>query len=745
MSKTKTTQISFPVTGMHCASCASNIQRRLNKTPGVAAAFVNYGSEQATVKYDPKTTSEAKIGAAVEKLGYRAHLHSDGSQDAAEAQRAAELLQMRRQLIWAGSLTGLLWLVTMMPGLPERLSSPLVMWLLATPVQFGVGRRYYQSAWSALKNFTANMDTLVVLGTSVAYFYSLAVWLGSEQLSSLGIEGQVYFETSATILTLILLGKYLELRAKGQTTQAIKALLKLQPARATKQVEGAWTVVAIDAVNTGDLLMVKPGEKLPVDGQVVDQISTVDESMVTGESLPVTKKKGDQVIGGTVNLTGSLIIKATKVGPDSFLAQVIAMTQAAAGSRPPIQKLVDQISAVFVPAVIMLAGLTFGIWLVFGPQPVVPHAINAMVAVLIIACPCALGLATPMSLMVGVGRGAKMGILVKDAEVFEIAPRLKALVLDKTGTLTLGQPRVNQVLMARQLTAEQRQEYGEIWTSLTQHSRHPLSQAVFSWLRRKFAGTRNLTLTDVPGSGIEAKVGKSLYLIGSPAWMTRLKKQIPEEIASAVAEWQSQAQTVVMGAVDGQVLCAFGIRDQLRPRAADAMGALKELKISPIMITGDNRVTAKVIAKAAGLDQVFSEKLPEEKAELIFKLRQKYKTVGMAGDGINDAPALAAADVSMAMGGGTHVAVQSAAIVLLNNEITLIPRTIRLAIAVMSNIRQNLAWAFGYNLVLIPVAMGLLYPVWGITLNPMLAALAMAGSSVSVVLNALRLQKVKLG
>ncbi len=733
-------RVIFPISGMHCASCAANIGRTLRKDQGIIDASVNYGSEQALVEYDETQTSEKKISESVAKLGYTAHIGEKNSDDLMEQERKQDLSLLRQKLTVAGFLTVILLFGAMLPFAPDVLKNMWVAAILATPVQFWAGWQYYRSAWSALRNRLANMDTLIALGTSVAYFFSLGVVLFETQLERLGVEAHVYFEVSATIITLILLGKFLELRAKGQTSEAIKKLLGLQAKTARVIRDGKELMVPLDQVQVGDSLLIKPGEKVPVDGTILEGESALDESLVTGESLPVNKAQGDKVIGSTLNLSGSFTMRAKKVGAATLLAQIVDLVRTAQGSRAPIQQLVDVVSSYFVPTVILLALGTFLVWFNFGPEPVFVRALISLISVLIIACPCALGLATPTSIMVGVGKGAQNGILIRDAEALQAASQVDTIVLDKTGTLTEGKPKV--VAVEIEDAAKEKGGIESIIMGVESLSHHPLAQAVVSYYaaaNTKPAKVANFK--DHSGKGVAGTVDGQPVIIGTIKFLEEQKIPLTGKPNS---DWTSQGWSVAFVAVGGRLAASLAIADTLKPAAAQTIQTLKKLGLHTIMLTGDNKQTAESIAKKAGVDEVIAEVLPTEKEAVIAELKAKGKRVVMIGDGINDAPALAAADVGMAMGGGTDVAIESAGITLLRSDIALVPAALKLSRATMNNIKQNLVWAFGYNVILIPVAMGILYPFTGLQLNPILASGAMALSSVSVVTNALRLRGVKL-
>lgn len=761
MQKSKT--LSFHISGMHCVSCAANVSRKLNKTEGVIDAQVNYANEQATVTVDEATFDEKKAAHVVKSLGYTAHIGMHDHSDLSEKERTEELQKIKVQLLVSSVLTTLLLIGAMLPFAPAVLKNAFVMFVLATPVQFWVGKRYYQSAWSALLNRTTNMDTLIALGTSVAYFYSVIVVFlmqafGTEFLMKFGIEEHMYFETSATIITLILLGKFLEIRAKGQTSQALKKLIGLQ-AKTAHLVENYGkdsekiVEISIEKVQVGDILQVKPGEKVPVDGEIVAGESSLDESMVTGESLPVAKKTKDSVIGATINSSGSFKMKAVKVGSETMLSNIIELVKQAQGSRPPIQKLVDQVSSIFVPIVIVLAILTFFLWFFLGPQPVLIRSLISMIAVLIIACPCALGLATPTSLIVGVGLGAEKGILIKNAESLEVANKVTTILFDKTGTITKGKPEVQEIAFQKGISNTQQSKIHQVINDVEKLSHHPLANAVVNYYEAKAQTNKSVAqaakikisqFLDVSGKGVEAQVDGVELLIGTQDFVMSKKVKIADSILEAASQRQNVGQTVSYVVYGKQLVAYISIADSIKEDAMKVVSQLTAMNITSLMVTGDNQKTAESIAKQAGIQTVYAQVLPEDKEKKVAELRKKGEIVAFVGDGINDAPALAAADVGIAMGGGTDVAIESAGITLLRSDVTLVPQAIKLSKITMQNIKQNLVWAFGYNILLIPVAMGMLYPIWGIQLNPILASAAMALSSVSVVTNALRIKTVKL-
>jgi len=770
-------QAELPITGMTCASCVNRVEKALRRVPGVLEASVNLSSETASVTYTPASTGFAELKAAVERAGYGVIEAPGGAEHAPEdveaAARAAELADKRRKLTVAVALGLPLFVLSMardfgliQPWLTpfwaanEALmahdganvhhypaSADILNWIflaLATPVQFFSGRDFYVHAWKALKARTANMDSLIALGSSAAFFYS--VWL----LLSGGV-GHVYFETAALIIALILVGKYLESRAKSQTSAAIKALVGLQPKTARVLRGGAEVEVPIAEVRAGEILAVRPGEKVPVDGVITQGGSAVDESMLTGESLPVEKHAGDAVTGATLNRSGAFQMRATRVGRDTALAQIIRLVQQAQGSRAPVQRLVDQVAAVFVPAVIVVALLTFLGWYFVGDVGFREAMIFA-VAVLVIACPCALGLATPTAIMVGTGTGAANGILIKNAESLERAAKLDAVILDKTGTVTAGKPALTDVVVAATapvlagvgaLPAD-----GELLTlaaSAERGSEHPLGEAIVRGAEeRGLPLARPERFRAIAGAGVEAEVDGRAVLVGTMRLMAE-RGVDAAALAAEVDRLQAEGKTAMVVAADGAVLGLVAVADTLKPTSAEAVAALRAAGVEVAMLTGDNRRTAETIGRAVGVGRVLAEVRPEEKAGEVQRAQAEGKVVAMVGDGINDAPALAQADVGIAMGTGTDVAIEAADITLMRGDLRGVAQAIRLSRATMRTIRWNLFWAFAYNVLLIPVAAGALYPLTGWQLSPILAAGAMAFSSVFVISNSLRLRGLRLG
>ena len=719
--------VSFRIGGMHCASCAANIERKLKKVSGVSDAAVNYGAEVAHVTYDPASCKKQTLADVVSSLGYIPHLHD--SEVEAERDMEQTLATLRKKVAIGATLV-LPLLAGAMLHVPI-LDNPWVQLILATPVQFWIGRSFYQSAWSGLKNRVADMDTLVVMGTSVAYGYSVMALV----LATLSARApsDLYFESAAVVIVLVLLGKYLEMRAKGKTGEAIRKLLDLSAKSATVLKNGRPVTVPLAEIMVGDIILVKPGEKIPTDGTITKGETSVDESMITGESLPVEKQVGDIVVGATVNIGGAIEFSVSHVGEDTVLASIVKLVREAQGSRAQIERLADKVSAYFVPIVLVLAALTFLVWFpIAGAQP----ALIRMVAVLVVACPCALGLATPTSIIVATGRAAHLGILIKNAETLEAASKVKHVLFDKTGTLTEGTPSVQ----AKLFIGNDIKGTESIVKAIEERSAHPLATAIAKGL----SGSKEnvVTVKDIPGVGVIAKVNKDVVLIGSATLLAREKVLESRELTAQSKVWGEKGWTIIYVAQNGVDVGRLAVSDTVRQESAATIGAVKALGIVPVMVTGDAQQVADIVAREVGITSVEAGVLPEGKEAIV----QKYQAggVAMVGDGINDAPALAAATVGIAMGGGTDVAIASSGITLLRSDITLVPVVFRLARVTLRNIQENLIWAFGYNIVLIPVAMGVFYPVWHLQLSPMLAGAAMAFSSVSVVTNALRLRKVKV-
>jgi len=753
--------VELPITGMHCANCAAAIERTLRrKVPGVVDAAVNLATERATVRYRPGEATRADIIAAIEWAGYGVVQPAAGSLfDAEQAARQAEIRRQTRAL-WVGLLfTGFIFLIahnwlflfltvygfTSLDHWVYPWWVNFVLWALATPVLLYTGRDYYTGAYKSLRNRTANMDVLVALGASVAYGYSAVVTAGL-------LHAPTYFETAATIVTLIKVGKLLEARARGKTSAALKSLIGLQARTARVERDGGEVDVPIEAVRVGDTVIVRPGEKIPVDGVVIAGHSAVDESMLTGESMPVEKTIGDEVIGATLNRAGRLKIEAVRVGEETALAQIVRLVERAQGSKAPIQAQADRIAAIFVPAVIAIALLTFFGWLATGAT--FTTALVRLVAVLVIACPCALGLATPTAIVVGMGKGAGQGILFRNSAALELAHRVDAVVLDKTGTLTRAEPAVTDVIVhprspLASTPAEAETRILQLAASAERASEHPLAQAIVTAAQERDAPLREPSdFRAIAGQGVSARVDGHRVLLGNRRLMEGEGVAL-DGLDEAARQLQARARTTMWVAVDGRAVAVIGLADTVKPGAAEAVSALKEMGMTVAMLTGDNRATAEAIAAEVGIGRVLADVLPGDKAAAIAALQTEGRTVAMVGDGINDAPALAQADVGIAIGTGTDVAMETAGVTLLGGDLRGVARAVRLSRATMRVIKQNLFWAFAYNALLIPIAAGGLafahgLPVYLRELHPALAAFAMAFSSVTVVSNSLRLRKLTL-
>ncbi len=740
------TSITLHIRGMHCASCAVTIDKVIKNLKGVSEVSVNYANEQALITFDTDQTSEQEINKAIEKLGYSASMQ-DYKKELQDLEQQKQMREFKLKLVVSIVCSSLLMIISMVPFVPDWLHNKWLLLALATPVQFWVGARYYRSAWMALKNSSANMDTLIALGTSVAYFYSVFVVLFESMLQRAGIPPYVYFEASSTIITFIFLGKFLEIRAKQRTSSAIKKLMNLQPKIALVQRDGQWVKTPVEEVKVDDIILIKPGEQIPVDGVIIKGSSTMDESMVTGESMPVFKKERAEVIGGTISTTGSFEMRATKVGAQTTLAKIIVLVQQAQASKAPVQNVVDKISGIFVPVVIVLSVLSFIIWFMFGPQPAFLHALVSMVTVLIISCPCALGLATPTSIMVGIGRGAQEGMLIKGAQILQQAGNINVMIFDKTGTITKGQQEVKDLELAKE-SGFTKEYILSLIAAVEELSGHPVSIAVSTYIRDKQKIKSHVSevknLENISGLGIQANIDNHMVLIGSRKLMEQKNITLTDAATKCALDWSKEARTVSFVAFDNKLVAFFCVADSLRDGVGDTIILLKKMGVEPIMITGDNPISAKAVADSVGITKFFAQVLPEDKEKYVRDQMRNGRIVAMVGDGVNDAPALAAADVGIAMGGGTDVAIETADVVLLHSDIRLVAQVVTLSRATMRNIKQNLAWAFGYNILLIPVAMGILYPLFGITINPMIAGAAMTFSSLSVVFNALRLYSLRL-
>ena len=729
-----TVKKSFPVLGMSCASCASSAQSILEHEPGVITASVNYGTGNLQVEYLPNMTDALQLQKAVQSVGYDLLLEDESvRQETLETIQEEKYQRLKKRTIWAVILSLPVFVIGMFfMNMPY--ANP-IMWFFSTPVVLWLGRDFFINAWKQAKHRSANMDTLVALSTGIAYLFSVFNMLYPEFWEQRGLEAHVYFEAAAVIIAFILIGRLLEERAKGGTSAAIKKLMGLQPKTVSVvNGDGQEIETPIGQVEVGDLILVKPGEKIAVDGRVQSGRSYVDESMLSGEPTPVMKAEGEEVFAGTINQKGSFQFEAKKVGKETMLASIIKMVQDAQGSKAPVQKLVDKIAGIFVPVVIIIAILTFVAWNILGQENALVHGLLAAITVLVIACPCALGLATPTAIMVGVGKGAEQGILIKDAASLELTKKVDAIVLDKTGTITQGKP---EVIDVKWLSGDSAKK--DILVSLENQSEHPLASAVLAFYNQ----ATSVPLSDfesITGKGAKARHGGQTYWVGNERLMTENQIEIDSGLQQQARAWSNESKTVIWFAGDKEVLAVLAISDQIKQRSVEAIAAMKNLGIDVFMLTGDNPSTAKAIAEQTGITAYQAEVLPQDKAEFVRKLQQDGKTVAMVGDGINDSTALATADVSIAMGHGSDIAMDVAKMTIISSDLAKIPEAIRLSKHTVATIQQNLFWAFIYNIIGIPIAAGILYPINGFLLDPMIAGAAMALSSVSVVSNSLRLK-----
>ncbi|MBU9714722.1 heavy metal translocating P-type ATPase [Evansella tamaricis] len=737
----------YSVKGMTCASCVNRVEKIIKKIDGVEHATVNLASNQAQVEVNDSSFNPQSIVERVTKLGYETSLLEDSNPESDDDEQEMEITKLKRDFTYGAIVTTIVLIGSiphMMHGwgtwVPSLLSSPLFLLLLTTYVQLVPGWRFYKNSYKILKNKSADMNVLVAMGTTSAWLYSGAITIFPNTLTGMGFPYQLYYDVTTVITTLILLGRYFEAKAKGKSSNAIKKLMNLQAKTARVYRNGYEMDIPITQVIRGDEIIVKPGERIPVDGIVIKGMSSVDESMLTGESIPVEKTVDDEVIGATMNKSGSFRFRATKVGKETALAQIIRLVNEAQGSKAPIQRIVDVISAYFVPAVVIIATLSAVIWYFLGPEPPIIFALTTFIAVLIIACPCALGLATPTAIMVGTEKGAENGVLIKDASSLEKAHKITTIVLDKTGTITEGKPKLTDIIQTASLSEN---EILRIAASVETSSEHPLGDAIVQGAReRKISLSEPETFNSITGHGIEATVDGKEVLIGNIKLMKERKIET-STIRKEADRLANQGKTPMFIAVNRECAGIIGVADTVKKDSIRAIQEMKKMGLEVVMITGDHFKTAEAIAHETGVDRFIAEVLPEDKAEEVKNLQEEGKVVAMVGDGINDAPALAQADVGIAIGTGTDVAMETANITLMRGDIMSVVTALRLSKATMKMIWQNLGWAFGYNIVLIPVAAGMLYPAFGILLNPMLAGAAMAFSSVSVVLNTLRLRKFK--
>ena len=764
-----TTQDTFPILGMSCAACAARVDKTLNKQPGVCQASVNYAAATALVEYDPSQTSPEALQHAVQEAGYDLVItHDEHTADEVEEAHRKKYQSLKQRTTWAILLAIPIAVIGM--GFMDRPWAGWSTWLLSTPVVFWLGRSFFAHTWKQLRHGSANMDTLVASSTGVAYLFSVFNLFFPDFWLSRGITPHVYFESSSVIIAFILLGRLLEERAKGHTSQAIKKLMGLQPKTVTIVVpneepnlneelgcaqredsslepdssffilRSSFKEVPIEQIQVNDIIVVKPGERIAVDGVVTEGSSYVDESMLSGEPVPVSKRRDDKVYAGTINQKGSFRFRAEKVGTDTLLAKVIHLVQDAQGSKAPVQKLVDRVAAVFVPTIMGIALLSFILWMVLDPTEGFTHGLLALVTVLIIACPCALGLATPTAIMVGIGKGAERGILIKDAESLETAKKVNAVVLDKTGTVTEGHPAVQHILW----TDGEARQYAPVLLALERKSEHPLAEAILlnEELRMKNEEWSVNNFESLTGQGVKGTYKGVAYYAGNRRLMEG--KRITPPLQEAASAWEAEAQTVIWFANETEALAVIAIADRIKPSSVEAIRTLQDENIEVHLLTGDNEATAQAIARQAGIAKYKAGVLPQDKAAYIRQLQQAGKVVAMVGDGINDSAALAQADLSIAMGSGSDIAMDVAKMTLISSDLRKIPEALRLSRLTVRTIRQNLFWAFIYNTIGVPIAAGVLYPVCGFLLNPMIGGAAMAFSSVSVVTNSLRLRRKKL-
>lgn len=737
MEKGKNIKNTYPVLGMSCASCAARVDKTLNDLPGVYQATVNYATAVAQVEYNPEVCSDATLQSAVKDAGYDLLVDTgEDVADKAEEIRLTRYRKIKRRTVAALLLSLPIMVISMF--FEDISSLKYVLWILATPVVFGLGREFYINAWRQLKHGTSNMDTLVAVSTGIAYIFSVFNLLFPDFWLSRGIEPHIYFEAASVIIAFILLGRLLEERAKQNTSTAIKKLIGLQPKTVTIIVDSDERTVPITAVQKGDTILVKPGERIAVDGVVVTGESYVDESMLNGEPVPLHKQSGEKVFAGTINQKGTFRFIADKIGSDTILAQIIRMVQDAQGSKAPVQKLVDRIARFFVPAIISISIIAFVAWIFLAPTNGFTNGLLAMVTVLIIACPCALGLATPTAIMVGIGKGAEKGILIKDAQSLEIAQKIDTIILDKTGTITAGHPIVVESLWENGFEHSRKILY-----SLEKLSEHPLSDAVVNTLQNE----KEISIDkfeNVPGKGVKGVVGSQTYYAGNLSLLNDNYIAIASHLQELANKWTQEAKTLVWFADSTQAIAAIALTDEIKQTSAQAISQLKKMGVEVYMLTGDNAISAQAISRKVGINHYKAGVLPNQKAQFIKELQANGKKVGMVGDGINDSAALAQADLSIAMGQGSDIAVDTAMATILSSDLLKIPETIRLSQLTIKTIYQNLFWAFIYNLIGIPIAAGIFHSVNGYLLNPMWASAAMAFSSVSVVLNSLRLKRKRI-
>jgi P-type Cu2+ transporter len=736
----KTQVRTLPVTGMSCASCAANVEKLLTSQNGVKSATVNYSNNKAYINYNPDLISPEKLRKEIQAIGYDLVIEED-SGEALDSKEKNRFRELKTKLIVAAVLSTPVFIISMFwHHSPQWLSFAL--FALTLPVVTFSGAEFYRNAWKQASRRIANMDTLVALGTGAAFLFSIFNTFFPAVLTQHGFYAHVYYEAAAVIITFLLAGRFLEERSKAKASAAIKKLMGLQPKTLTVLVDGNEKVIPMNAVNPGDIVILKPGEKTPVDGKVLKGETLVDESMISGEPLPVLKKKGDQVFTGTINQQGYLHIEATRVGSETVLAQIIAMVDRAQASKPPVQKIVDTIASIFVPIVIVLAMLTFLVWFFFGPNPSLTYAFITTISILIIACPCALGLATPTALVAGIGRGAENGILIRDTASLEMARKTEVLVLDKTGTLTEGKP---GILKSWYHNENKMEDINQLLSAIESLSTHPLASAILDEVGQKDSKFYEPEeYENISGKGIRAKLQGKIWYAGNLALLEEAGVKIPDGLTAHKKQWLEEGHSLVFFADDKQVQAAFAITDAIKPDAANAVQSVRALGIEVVLLTGDNEASASKVALKTGIKNYKAGIMPEEKNVYIRKLQEEGKIVAMAGDGINDAAALAQANIGLAMASGSDIAMENAGITLMNSDPMSIVKALRLSKSTVRVIKQNLFWAFFYNIIAIPLAAGALHPITGILLDPMIAGAAMALSSVMVVTNSLRLRRMAL-
>lgn len=732
----------YKVVGMTCGACAISIETYLKPQKGVLAASVNYPNQSVHLVYDSSRIALETIRSKVKEIGYDLVL---GSKEEARANfeqiEEARLILLKKKLIVAAVFSIPIFIMAMF-FMGKIQYENYIMLGMALPVVFWSGAEFYQIAWKKMLRFSANMDTLVALSTGVAFLFSVFNTFFPSYFKSIGLMPHVYYESAVMIITLILLGRFFEEKAKSKTSFAIKKLMNLTPNRVTVIRNGEEIEIAQQNVIIGEMIVLKPGDKVPVDGKVRKGESYIDESMLSGEPLPVSKSKGDNVFAGTINQNGSLRVYATKIGDETVLSQIIKLVEKAQSSKPTIQKLADKVAGIFVPVVIVLSLVTFGIWYFLGPPPVFTHAFLSLITVLIIACPCALGLATPTALMVGIGKGAEQGILIKDAQVLETAFKLDTLILDKTGTITVGKPTVSNEFW---IEREDLRTIKQLVLACERQSEHPIAAAIVNYLATDFDSEIELIgFESITGHGVKTSLGDSQYFIGNESLIKQKEVNITPDFEAKANAWKEEAKTVIYIARENEMLGLMAVTDQVKSSSKAAVESLKALGLDVIMLTGDHPETAAAVAKEVGISTFRANFLPADKGEYIRQLQQEGKVVAMVGDGINDSNALAQADVGIAMGTGTDIAMESAGITLMHADLIQIRKAIELSQLTMKTIRQNLFWAFIYNIIAIPIAAGVLYPAFHFLLNPMIAGAAMSFSSISVLLNSLRLKQKKL-